>query len=166
MGADMLIYTLAWKDSVKLDWAAGARWLDELTIEQLNAAVREPTCGFDLEEAVKDAVGAVEVDGPAADWQSAVIEVRKQLHALLRDLKDRFDNNYRDVATLAFGEWRLLVTGGMSWGDVPSDTAELIDDLTSDWWPLGDQLLEAVGFGWPVTDQPHSNAVKLRLSEG
>ncbi len=44
----------------------------------------------------------------------------------IEDLKNAFHNSYRDAALVRIREYDVVLSGGMSWGDDPTDTFGII----------------------------------------
>ena len=61
-----------------------------------------------------------------------------------KDIEDLFNawaDKYRDAVLVNIGEYAVLISGGMSWGDDPTDTYAVIDRVAN--YP---QVYEAMGF--------------------
>jgi hypothetical protein len=59
----------------------------------------------------------------------------------LKNLKLAFDEEHRESAVLSFGHIKVMITGGMSWGESPSNLYNTISDLEN-----VSGILDAVGF--------------------
>jgi hypothetical protein len=113
MGADMLLTSLSWDRGQKLDWAAGRTRLARLAKKV-----------FDNEDLP-----------PGTD--------KKSLLASLDLVKRAVENDHREGVVFQFGHLNILFTGGMSWGDTPSDLYTDINDLiTID----NGGVVDAIGF--------------------
>lgn len=66
---------------------------------------------------------------------------KESLHEDLKSLEEAAAGKYRDASVIPIGRLNVLMTGGMSYGDSPGDTFEVIGHLAE----FGD-ILEAVGF--------------------
>jgi hypothetical protein len=116
MGADLLLaHVWTTKKDAELDWAAGRSWIDSASLDDLDP---------------DEYTSISEID-----------DLRKWAHerfGVLRELwvGERVD---RDTDMYGFGPVRALISGGMSWGDDPTDGFSLITSLP-------EPLLEAVGF--------------------
>lgn len=53
-----------------------------------------------------------------------------------RPLVDYIDADYRDCGLYKVGGRWALITGGMSWGDSPSDSFDDVNILSSIWWAV------------------------------
>jgi hypothetical protein len=76
-----------------------------------------------------------EPQAPGEERTELVQELREALHGAL----DQLLGYRRDVTELQFGERRYWLTGGMSWGDTPTDAYEWVAAL--DWIGLYDEPL-------------------------
>jgi hypothetical protein len=119
MGADMCVAYLVCRKGRKLDWPAGKRVIKNLKYDEEN----------------EDTAPVVTA---ASDQQYTQI----QLLEFLVDVKNACAGSRRDSDCLEIAGNEILITGGMSWGDAPSDLYQSIcnlDDVSGD-------ILEAVGF--------------------
>jgi hypothetical protein len=73
-------------------------------------------------------------------FDNPIEEVRAEFMSVIRDFDHCID--YRDTTTLNYPERFILLTGGMSWGDAPTDSYSTIDKFQQ----LPMQLLKAGGF--------------------
>jgi hypothetical protein len=149
VSSDLLIYVLAHKIGVTPDFAAGKRYLDDLTVEALRVVLNEGWVGHLLDDYL-GSHGIEELSDPdEGKWQAALGDIREELQKQLGDLEDLITKPHRDMASMVFEGWWLYVTGGASWGDPPTEAAETISALSQDMEPLGGKVLEACGFDWP-----------------
>lgn len=117
MGMDMVIAAVAWSDDTELDAEAGERALDTCAVDELDPA------------------------GIAADED--IEEVRQNRKNDLRLIVEEAQApNRRDTDWLKVGKWTLLLSGGGSWGDAPTDFFEKLQDMP-------ESALRAAGFDWP-----------------
>jgi len=132
MGADFLVSFLAANPKAKIDFAAGRRAIDELAAGPLSAWPAEclDYAGVDLGAVDKQDVNKVReqlVDGLEAD---------------LRLLEAAVEGERRDVWIGEIGQKTVVLTGGLSWGDVPTDAFEAFNRLAL----AG--VTRAMGFDW------------------
>lgn len=118
MGADMLVWSLAWLKDKKLDWEAGKKAIDALEVDEDNTSFNYS---------------------------------REELHNYLEEIKGSFEvkKNYvsacgRETVVYDCGSFWMLITGGMSWGDSPTELGNAIAAFETD----AEHVLEAVGFNW------------------
>jgi len=57
--------------------------------------------------------------------------IKTSLHDKLDNIKDAVTNGSRELTTLEFPPYLVYITGGMSWGESPSDIYNDINDLTT-----------------------------------
>jgi hypothetical protein len=106
------------------DWTAGHAAVDQLTTSDLNEELLDV---LDLLEA--------DADEDAATYDARVLAAAKHhLHTRLQELQEAYgDGDVETSGELAylhvFGR-RLLVTGGRSWGDPPTEMFTVADELT------------------------------------
>lgn len=118
MGADLIINALATQKIEKeLDWDAGLKAIEDLAIDQ------------DIADALM-----------ATNERDA----RETLSASLAVLRNSITIGDRDLDEVLFGEWKLYIFGGTSWGDSPGDGFDAISLLSE-----APGILDAVGFSWP-----------------
>lgn len=106
------------------DWAAAHTAVDQLTTRDVN-------------EELLDVLGLLEADPDEdkATYDARVLAaVQHHLHTRLQELQDAYgDGGVETSGELAylhvFGR-RLLVTGGRSWGDPPTEMFTVVDELT------------------------------------
>ena len=122
MGADMNVACLYWDRKRKLNWKAGIKAIKALKYEPDNNGVPVVTSDVGI------------------DYQ------KKTLLGYLNNLKDY--NVRRDVATLDFAHLYILITGGMTSGDDPTDLYTAINALEE----ADYNILRAVGFNHPEDD--------------
>ena len=103
-------------NTFKPNWNKGHSYIDNLTDKQLTD---------------------VEYLGEDPDDLSNTI--KKALHDKLNSVKDTYKGS-RELTTLEFPPYKVFLTGGVSWGDSPSDIFNDISDLDL----VG--VLEEVGF--------------------
>lgn len=133
MGADMLAAVLFHKGN--LDFDAGLATVRSI-VEGLEPAA--------LEEALDEIDAQEDADGNQLDQLTAALTAR------LTRLRASFEEHTRDVTDYYFDNGvTLTISGGLSWGDGPTDTFDAIAEMTRP--PGGEQVLEACGFFWPTT---------------
>ena len=114
MGADLCIWSLGWPKDKKLNWKAGKKAIDAL----------EDCQNYSKEE----------------------------LHNYLEDIQNSFkvlpkggvSSLSREVVIFDCGHFWNLITGGMSWGETPTELGNAIGAFESD----APQVLSAIGFDW------------------
>jgi hypothetical protein len=124
MGADLLL-AYVWTRSEELDWEAGDGEIDLVRsddIPDLNTYGSEDNQELDDEEFIEKVV-------------------HPELHAKLARIREAWDNPYdhREVCFDNLGPLSVLATGGMSWGDSPT---ELFDDIID----MPSRVMHAIGF--------------------
>jgi hypothetical protein len=122
MGADIIIATLAQERERSLDWDQVDHALEGMTLSQLNEGL----------------------DYATGDTYHDVAEARKEVRRIFAELKEIIEDFPRDLTTLHVRGLKLYVSGGMSWGDMPTDSSTVLDAAVH-----FDPVLKAVGF---VTD--------------
>lgn len=103
MGADMLISIVMIDDGKKPDFRKGRKYIDELA--------RKPSDKWPLE--IRDRY---------ADGSELVVDLRGSLGNLILAWK----GDHRQAADMKVGGKEILITGGLSWGDSPT---ELFGDI-------------------------------------
>lgn len=159
MGADYVGAELWCETGKPLDWKAGHDRIDTLVFEFRQGSedtfVDELIADEDLLEWANNEFDFDEdliVDGvPITDERFAEL-VRPGLHKLLTETAESL--GLRDVTTDVLDVATVYRTGGMSWGDTPTESCGL-------WWKWSNDdgpftlwsVMEAVGFvgalGWP-----------------
>lgn len=122
MGADLCMQWLIWEKDVPLDWGAGDAFLLAKAKENFDPENHEAT----VEETPVD-------DGEMYSY----LEMKADLDSLKSILK----NGSRDCYYLEIKHLCMMCTGGMSWGDSPTDSYDLISRISE---VVG--LQEAIGF--------------------
>jgi len=125
MGADILI--MNWWTSRKpadIDWDAGHVVIDTLDIDDLDPS------GFEEYDEGDD-----ELSTPVLD------RLRKKAHQTLTEYAAlwRQEDDRRDVAVYQMGPLAVMTSGGMSWGDDPTEGFRDMNDMP-------EKALEACGF--------------------
>jgi len=105
MGADLILAVAP----VERDFGEALKRIDTMTEVELNE-VAELRYGFPLED---------DADGMTTE------DVREEIRLAFRAIAD--DDWRRDVVTLTFGDDSYYVTGGMSWGDSPTEAFGMIE---------------------------------------
>lgn len=140
MGADMCLMVIAHPRGKKIDLAKGMRYIDHLTDSDVTNAKDDPSFEFFDFQALNEP-DALDLEGYKDLLRTLATEVVESL-------------NRRDVTTLRIFGWELYVTGGMTWGDDPTETFNLWNQL----WQLGllgEGLYEALGFVDVPMDAEH-----------
>jgi hypothetical protein len=117
MGADLILaHIWTTKSNSELDWDAGLRSIETLKYDD----VAEPS-NFE--------------DYPDDDPDDAVFMekyIRPQMLVDWAEFKEMWtDSHYlpRDADLCTLGPVRVLITGGMSWGDSPTNTFDLLSRI-------------------------------------
>lgn len=115
MGADMLVacFYEPMDDIFIADWNKGHAFIDKLTDKQL-----------------------LNVEHLGEDSDT----IKKALHDNLNSVKNAYKGNDRELTILEFPPYKVYLTGGMSWGDSPTELFNDINDLEA----IG--ALDEVGF--------------------
>jgi hypothetical protein len=119
MGADTFIAALAAPRGASLDWDAAERAIRALGEKEL--------------ERIADELG----------WEEGDDDVAEQLRAAVQAVREALAGGSRELDVLEFGTWDLFLTGGLSWGDTPSDLFDVFGALQAS------GLAYAIGFSWP-----------------
>jgi hypothetical protein len=125
MGADMCVAILAVRSGTSLCWAAAENAIGDLSPEMIEQIGDE--FGLDsetIDEELRDALAAVR--SAVEDW-------------------------HRESTTVDFGDWRLLLSGGLSTGDGPTYLYDQIMLLETG------GIAAAAGFSWPVAEAAKPN---------
>ena len=125
MGADMLIYGLWIREDRKPDWdkaeaaAKALRWGEN---GDALPRLAEEGVAFTILEAEHE-------NGPEAE--AALQELVTEHLALLRKGIDNYGTRegLRELGRMTFDGWHVYVTGGMSWGERPTELAQTFDLL-------------------------------------
>lgn len=120
MGADLLLTWVGLEEGREPDFEAARTRINELTDSELETAAREHF---------------------AWDENSGIADVATSMHAEVNKLEKLWIGGSREVARLKVRGADLLFTGGMSWGDGPTDAFEVIEKVMAI-----PGALEAAGF--------------------
>jgi len=133
MGADMLVAALTIPHGAEPKWSRGTKVIERLERTPLRKWPKEYIEGQAVEKFGKE---------------ERYAQARKLYEDfdLLRNIRDD-----REFACIRIGPLDVYVTGGLSWGDPPTDAFSAVDRL----YEAG--ITKAVGF-----DQ-HNNAVSIRI---
>ncbi len=136
MGADMIVSTLWLPDGVEPDWEAAEKAAAEFTCpaegfppdSNLHGSLIEDVLlgDFDHHEAKTDRARKEIVDG--------------LIGGALKVVKAGVNGERRDLTWSQFAGWTVYITGGLSWGDTPTDCCEAITTLQET------GILDAAGF--------------------
>jgi len=115
MGADLILEWLQIDKRKKPDFGAGRERIEDLAKKPLE---KWPAAYIDrwLAESPEDFDRDEEI---------------KKLRADLETIEGGWHSTFRDMAIIDVCHKRLLISGGMSWGDSPTDSYETIDRLIS-----------------------------------
>lgn len=126
MGADLIVAAVAIRRNTKAKWADA-----EVAVDRLSA--------FDLDQAEKFGWS---FEGIAEETEADELDIfRNNVRAALADVKEAWEGRERrDTTFLDFRSWSLMLTGGMTWGDDPSEL------YTSLCLVLNTRILDKAGF--------------------
>ncbi len=127
MGADLLIAHLWAEPDTEFDWEAGRRIAGELSDAEVLHVLE--ACPW-----LPDEAGDADVPTLCRE------RIDNHLTIIAECFTDPHVRNLTWVDT-PDGKWRCWITGGMSWGDSPSDLWDAVNELS--WAP---KVLAAVGF--------------------
>lgn len=126
MGADLIITALATKSYERdLQWTHGEDAIRKLAIDD-NVRTEVEEWAPDKDELTNE-------------------EVREELQLRLNELRESITIGDRSLAHIFFGDWKIYIIGGTSWGDSPSEAFNAVCLLKA----AAPSVLEAVGFEWP-----------------
>lgn len=130
MGADLCLNILVWDEDKTLDWDAGRKTLEEYarTVWKEENPDREPT-----EE---------ELDTTILDDGMAYSMIKSALTELELCFKSGFIR--RDVNVIQFPPYYILIAGGESWGESPSEMYDILQDIFAT--NTEPSLCEVIGF--------------------
>jgi hypothetical protein len=120
MGADMLIASLVIPSGVQPDFAAAHRRVDAV----ISADIEDPDEFLEL---------------PDPDTIEGLLALRDDLHRCLAELEQALFG--REFTWSEVRDAQVYVTGGLSWGDSPTEAFELVNRLRA-----VSGVLAAVGF--------------------
>jgi hypothetical protein len=115
MGAEFFVSHIEHKEGVELDWDAARPAIEAIPDNEFERAI---------------------------DQTGKDIRGREGVVALFAELKELIDGGYgRDWMTTHVGEYVVYVSGGLSWGDDPTDECGLF-------WSVAEfpTVLKAIGF--------------------
>ena len=136
MGADLLIWTLAIPRSEVPDWDAGRKWV---RTEQERCAEVATAEGIPIGEVILTSHGEYTAD---------------ELLEAIDYAEIAFNHDSRELCWFLFGEWELFQTGGLSWGDDPTNLSPAFQKLQDE-----GELLKAIGFKWPASKESKKDDV-------
>jgi len=123
MGADLCISLVQIKKRVKPKWKAG--------MMAINALEKEWKKKYKPDEMMDEGNNI---------YDSTYPDAVKLLKEDLNDFKDAIADRRRDTVCIEVGIYYLYLTGGMSWGDAPTDMYHPMDRL------IEYGITEAMGF--------------------
>lgn len=129
MGADLILaHIWTTKPDSELDWDAARSAIEALTVDDVDS---------ESHYSWNDA------EVPTDDEEFLSKKVRPGVRNDLEEFKSLWQaslsNLPRDADMCTMGPVRALITGGMSWGDSPTETWDLLSRLP-------DSVLKAIGF--------------------
>lgn len=136
MGADMLVYSLWIREDTNPDWTRA---------EEAVKALSWGTNGDGLPKLAEEGIAFTQLEGEHPDGPEADKALRELVGDELAVLKKAIDNygtreGHREIARIGFDGWTVYITGGLSWGDRPtelSQTFDLLEEL---------EITDAAGF--------------------
>ncbi len=132
MGADLLMAVLTLEnDGRDPDFGAAHEELKRITLRRIKDS------NISLEDAYPDCpLSEAKMRFEAGDIEGAEVEVDDggifscdKIIRYLDTLEEAYAGGARDSMFITIGHLRVFITGGMSWGDSPSDTFEAISSL-------------------------------------
>lgn len=136
MGADMLIYSLWIKEDTKPNWE---------NAEKAIRALRWGNGGDGLPPHAEEGIAFTMLEAEHEDGPEAEAALQELIIGHLSELRRGIDNygtrdGHREIARITFDGWHVYVTGGLSWGERPTDlsmTFDLLEQL---------EITDAAGF--------------------
>lgn len=123
MGADMLIGCF-WEEIgdnglplKKPNWKKGFQRIETYCKEMLDSGV------------VPDDICHLGDHNTVASKKN-VNAIQECLKKYLKEVQVAYAGNHREVTRLEFKPYRIFISGGMSWGDSPSELMNVLNDLT------------------------------------
>ena len=119
MGADMCVTMLSVRIGKEPDWEEGRTWIKTL----IDLPWKKWPCTDYVELYHED----LDEKDPTDEQKKAVIE------AMLKDLEtaqDYWTGGSREVSRFDFNCRDLMITGGLSWGDAPTEAYRELDKFT------------------------------------
>lgn len=109
MGADMLVscFSEPMDNEFKPDWDAARKWIED----QSAVWIKTDTLPREI------------------DWMGDPEDAGKQLLGYLETVQQAYEAGSRELTSLEFPPYRIHLTGGMSWGDDPSELFQPINIL-------------------------------------
>ena len=127
MGADMVVNYVTIQKNRKPNWAKATKAINKLSKTPLNKWPK--------------AFLADQFDDENPEGETSA-ENAKVLENDLQAIKNGWDNSHRCFVNLLIDRKRVLLTGGMSWGDTPTDAYVALTHLGN----AG--ITKAAGFDW------------------
>lgn len=136
MGADMIAATIWLAQGTEPDWEKAETTLAGFTC---------PAGGFPEDHDLSDTIVEDMILGEYEDKEASTDKQRKEivdgiLKGAYQVVKDGVEGKRRDMTFSVFAGWVVYISGGLSWGDAPTDAEEAIRNLS------GTGILEAAGF--------------------
>jgi hypothetical protein len=118
MGADFLVAFVSVPKGTDPDWLAGEAYIESLRGKPLGDWDEEYVANY-----------MDELDDECSAEEVAFVKNREANNLLedLTEIRRVWEGGFRrDATILEIGDQTVLLTGGMSWGDSPTDLAEMI----------------------------------------
>jgi hypothetical protein len=150
MGADLLVTWLVIDKTKEPDIEAGREAVRNLPVEKLNEAYEEiegsDIASWEDPDNEKGYLDPMSIDDDDLDSGELTEVGREALKAWALKIVDRFEDEVigggRDMVLFPVRGAHIYLSGGMSWGDSPTDAFNLIGAM----FTLGQPVLEAMGF--------------------
>lgn len=121
MGADLILCYVAVKRNQPLDWTHVRETFSKYAADVYKGETTTLDSG-EWEMFTEDL-------DPDEEIEVRLRELEEKVYVLIEELKDFIEGDSRDTTSFSVGEYNIYVTGGMSWGDSPSDTYDAINFL-------------------------------------
>lgn len=109
MGADLIIEWIEIKDGMDLN---------RIRKDMLNTVNSLTEIDNDIKDFYTETTGEFE-------QEYNITEVKKDFTEIINNVFDGLQDGYRDITTISHKGDNLYITGGMSWGDSPTDSYNL-----------------------------------------
>jgi hypothetical protein len=133
MGADFLLYCCP--DPINKGWnhriakAELRKWVEEQDLNDIHRLLEEVFCAEHLEELYEEEVGSLERlgDSGKSEEKALLLFGRNFVKEKLFEAYEQvFHSNRRDTTNMTLEGKEYVFSGGMSWGDLPSEACDYI----------------------------------------
>jgi len=135
MGADLCIQIIAHRQGVKPSWEKACEDIDTFGIKEVETLLNE--CEDDW---WWEGIDVLDIHPEDID------RVKGDLKALMKTIVESLDD--RDVAAIGVLGWWIYFTGGMTWGDDPTENFGHWNRIWN-MGSIGDRIYKAAGFDHP-----------------